>query len=338
VIIVIKDGVAIDAQPVTFNDEKALREKLLLKIDAILSGISEDESIVAWAEEFPIGKGEIDVLAIGDTGGIYLIETKLSENPSKREIIAQVLDYSSGLWGNFKDNKDKFLEEFEKKKKKGEIPKEAVFMRNLESNLREANFSIVLAMDNFDKQNESFRNLFDFLNRFTTDNLEFLVLELEHYTANGLEILVPKIHRYEKIGSVSVQKQIWPLEKIREQLEKIENLKLKERVSLMLDFAVKNNMFYRLTKRIYPGFGIAYKGKLILAVDNIHSGDIRPYLGQDRFPSDDIRRRFIEGLKELDVLQEQEQDHPLSRNYLQQITDEKFEKLLKFLEMFKAED
>ncbi|MEM4270311.1 MAG: hypothetical protein QW223_09385, partial [Candidatus Caldarchaeum sp.] len=177
-----------------------------------------------------------------------------------------------------------------------------------------------------------------FLNRFTTDNLEFLVLELEHYTANGLEILVPKIHRYEKIGSVSVQKQIWPLEKIREQLEKIENLKLKERVSLMLDFAVKNNMFYRLTKRIYPGFGIAYKEKLILAIDNIHSGDIRPYLGPDRFPSDDIRRRFVEGLKELGVLQEQEQDHPLSRNYLEQITDEKFEKFLKLLEMFKAED
>lgn len=60
--------------------------------------IEEWLQLMVLGREFPTDSGPIDVLAMDSDGVLYLIETKLYDNPDKRNVVAQVLDYGAALW------------------------------------------------------------------------------------------------------------------------------------------------------------------------------------------------------------------------------------------------
>ena len=61
--------------------------------------------------EFSTLHGEsIDHIGVDQDGDIYIIETKNYDNPDKRRVVAQIIDYGATFWSNRKD-----FEDFERK-------------------------------------------------------------------------------------------------------------------------------------------------------------------------------------------------------------------------------
>ncbi|GBC71563.1 hypothetical protein HRbin02_01348 [Candidatus Calditenuaceae archaeon HR02] len=339
VVIAVKNGKLMHTRFKTFRNEEELRDILVSNIDAIpVSEINEeDESIVAWCKEFPVeGVGSIDIVAVGDGGGIYLIETKLSGNFNRREVIGQVLDYASGMWKSFARNGKEFLERL-KNRSGADIPQEdGEFFRKLDENLTEANFNILIAMDGVDEQTKT---LIKFLNQFT--DLKFIALEIERYATESeeLEIIVPRLHGEEVTKIPRAQhRPDWSLEKVENELQKISDERLKERLSRILEFAKQRNIFHQLKNRQSPAFGIAYRGKLVLSIGT--DGGLFAYIGQNeikKYPSVDAWKGFVQSLKDLgfyppDFNPETQRDGRSSQRKLNDLSDEEFERFLKILD------
>lgn len=340
-VIVVRNGRRMHTRFETFRNEEELRYILVSNIDAIpVSEINEeDESIVAWCKEFPVeGVGSIDIVAVGDGGGIYLIETKLSRNFNRREVIGQVLDYAAGMWKSFARNGKVFLEML-KDRNGADIPQEdGEFLRKVDENLTEANFNILIAMDGVDEQTKT---LINFLNQFT--DLKFIALELERYATEGeeQEIIVPRLHGEEVTKIPRAQyRPNWPLEKVENEIQKISDEKLKNRLSRILEFAKRRNIFYQLKNRHSPAFGIAYRGKLILSIGT--DGGLFAYIGQNeikKYPSVDAWKGFVQSLKDFgfyppDFNSETQRDGRGSQRKLNDLSDDEFERFLKFLDEF----
>ena len=88
-----------------FPLEKKLEE--LISDENIMTnmtlGPDEDLTLIKLANQFKTNVGPLDVLAIDDSGNIYIIETKLINNGKRRETIAQILDYASALWSEYRN-------------------------------------------------------------------------------------------------------------------------------------------------------------------------------------------------------------------------------------------
>ena len=97
-----------------FPLEKKLEE--LISDENIMTnmtlGPDEDLTLIKLANQFKTNVGLLDVLAIDDSGNIYIIETKLYDNGDRRKIIAQVLDYASALWSEYRNNFKNFEVQF----------------------------------------------------------------------------------------------------------------------------------------------------------------------------------------------------------------------------------
>ncbi|MEM2423466.1 MAG: hypothetical protein QXM00_03180 [Candidatus Bathyarchaeia archaeon] len=120
-------------------------------------------------------------------GGIYLIETKLFKNPDRRKVIAQIFDYASALWNEYGSNPEEFLA----KVREGsyEIPEYEEFKRAVSQNLRDARYTIIVAMDNLTQET---KNLMEFLNKHT--DFKVLALQVERYVGGEIEVILPKIN------------------------------------------------------------------------------------------------------------------------------------------------
>ena len=296
-----KNGKLVDVKDQPFNNEKELKESLLSNLNIIpveeISG-GEDKTIVAWRTEFPLEDfGSVDILGIGDGGGIYLIETKLFQNKDRRKIIAQVLDYSTGLWKYYGYDPDGFLEKL-MESGYGELPEDESFYEKIKDNLRSGNYKILIAMDSI---NEQVKILIEFLNKHT--NLKFLALELKRYVGNGLEILIPYIYGKEITREPPPpQPPLWTPEKLKPEIEKVSDPQLKERLMKILDLALRKNVFDPSRGKI-PQFSIKHVGGKILHFD-VH-GSIYAFFGineMKKFPSNEDRYRFVEKLKALGLL------------------------------------
>jgi len=75
--------------------------------------IDEDLKLLIIAREFPTSSGPLDALGIDQYGNLYVIETKLYDNPDKRKVLAQIMDYGAALWSE--QNSDNFIEKLENK-------------------------------------------------------------------------------------------------------------------------------------------------------------------------------------------------------------------------------
>jgi len=296
-----KNGKPVDVKDQPFNNEEELRKSLLSNLNIIpVEEISdgEDKVIVAWRTEFPLGDfGSVDILCVGDGGGIYLIETKLFQNTDRRRIIAQVLDYSTGLWKYYGYDPDDFLEKL-MENGCGEIPEDEIFYEKIRDSLRSGNYKILIAMDSITEQ---VKNLIEFLNKHT--NIKFLALELKRYVGDGLEIIIPYIYGKEITREpLPPQPPVWTHEKLKQEFEKISDSPLRERLMKILDLALRKNAFDPSRAKI-PQFSIKHVGGKILNFDI--NGSIYAFFGVNeirKFPSNEDRYRFVEKLKALGLL------------------------------------
>jgi len=83
-----------------FKDEKPLKKLLienahLIPLDEIYP--KTKPKLYPISSELNTNHGRLDIIGIDQHGEIYIIETKLDDNKTVREIICQILDYASGL-------------------------------------------------------------------------------------------------------------------------------------------------------------------------------------------------------------------------------------------------
>jgi hypothetical protein len=104
--------------------------------------VDESESWYAWAREFNLDAGPVDVLLLSSRGRIGIVETKLSFNPERRrEVVAQVCDYALAL-------QEKSYEELPEKPiiNNTELPTE----NDIRESLALGNFLLIIAGDQID--------------------------------------------------------------------------------------------------------------------------------------------------------------------------------------------
>ena len=104
--------------------------------------VDDGESWYAWAREFNLDAGPVDVLLLSSRGRIGIVETKLSFNPERRrEVVAQICDYALAL-------QDLSYEELPEKPiiNNTELPTE----NDIRESLSLGNFLLIIAGDQID--------------------------------------------------------------------------------------------------------------------------------------------------------------------------------------------
>lgn len=152
-------------------------------------------SIATFVSEYPVPTGSIDLLAVDEDGGIFLIETKLHKNYDRRKAIAQLLEYASqlALHDTFESFEDKIYA------KTGMILSDLItdklgndgedVIGKIQNNLVQGKFTLVLVMDGFD---EATKDTIIFLNRNSKMNI--LGVELRRFVIDEeKEVFVPNL-------------------------------------------------------------------------------------------------------------------------------------------------
>ena len=214
----------------------------------------------------------------------------------------------------------------------GEIPENESFYEKIGQNLRGANYRILIAMDKVTKQ---VKNLIEFLNKHT--DLKFLALEIKRYVGNGLEIILPYTYGGEIIREPSPQPPIWVREKLEPEIEKISDLQLRERLTKIMEIALRKKAFDPSRGKV-PQFSIKHVGGKVLNFD-IH-GNIYAFFGINevrKFPSNEDRYRFVEKLKALkllpkDINPDDVKSGRILTKRLNDLTDDEFTQLITLIQ------
>jgi hypothetical protein len=131
--------------------------------------------------------------------------------------------------------------------------------------------------------------------------------------------------------------KLWTVELLQEQIDDISKEILKKRISQILEFAREKKVFAESLSRDPQFYLKSIDGK-VLAV--YFSGRLYAHFGSKevrKYPSDEVRRRFVEDLKRLNLLpQDINPDEVKSGKYLERklddLSEEEFTELLKILE------
>jgi len=202
-IIISKNGKnARKIEQTTVKEEDFLQRYVAANPESLpLDSIRDDLKLMVIGREFATQSGPVDVLAIDDEGGLYIVETKLYKNPDKRLVIAQLLDYGAALWKAYPTGDD-FLADLEQMLAlDGEnLSKRlsAFFgLSDLEveeiraavkQNLADGNLKFIVLMD---RVHDRLRDLILFINQKSRFNV--YAVEMEFYEHDGMEIVIPRL-------------------------------------------------------------------------------------------------------------------------------------------------
>lgn len=220
-IIISKEGKTNRISSSNFADEDRIQEFIHENPENLPYYSSEEESkILTIAREFPTSNGPIDVLGINENGDIYIIEAKLQKNKTRREIIAQIIDYGAAFWNDYRT-----FETFEEKlmEKNGksfyDYIKSSTVFSNLEDQeiesmkngiterLTDGDFKFVIVMDSVDSQIK--KNI-----RFLNQKSSFVIyaVSFAYYKTEGLEIFIPSLFGKEAEQNSTIKhrsRKIW---------------------------------------------------------------------------------------------------------------------------------
>lgn len=158
---------------------------------SVISKINKQESpLVIIGRELSVQSGAIDFLAVDIEGNLYIIETKLAQNPElRRTVIGQVLEYSSNLRDMPYDVFDKMCSRYLKEsltvkmqKAFPQSPDAGRYGEILRQKLKEGGFSIIIVANNV---NFEIQRLFNYIDEITAPRINFLVLEVNKYQLDG---------------------------------------------------------------------------------------------------------------------------------------------------------
>ena len=165
-----------------------------------LRELAGDSPPMIVGKEFPTSNGPIDLLAIDRHGRIYIIETKLDFNHSKRQVVAQVMDYAAALWRDFSTGAEEFIKAINNKYNIDlgnkliesfdlDENEAANITDNLAKSLREGSFKLLVLMDKID---EKLKDLILFIN--TNSQFNIYAIELKYYRKGQLAIIIPELY------------------------------------------------------------------------------------------------------------------------------------------------
>lgn len=202
-----------------YSNEAHLQELLNDSPDLIpTQDISEGKSSIKLSvREIGLpGSGSTDIIGLDELGNIYLIETKLAKNPEvKREVIGQILEYASFLWGKtyeefdalIKGKNGQYISEFFESKKYKDWEEES-FRQTIKSNLANGAFTLFIVVDEI---NDELRRTIEFLNHRL--NIEIYALVLRYFKeGDSVEIMIPQVFGSKPVvrtSSATRNSKIW---------------------------------------------------------------------------------------------------------------------------------
>lgn len=218
IIVTKNDQQTVKVTETTVPNENFLQSFIYDNPDTIpLYEISQDIRAFVFAREFATDSGPIDAVAIDGEGNLYVIETKLYQNPDKRKVVAQVLDYGSALWKQ-RNNFESFLENVNKHTQKrfgmDLQDKLAEFLAedredtqkiidNLKSNLEDGSFKFVVLMDTI---HDSLKDLIHYINK--NSQFDIYAVEYKFYEHDQYQIIIPKLYGSDQEKSVNIRKKV----------------------------------------------------------------------------------------------------------------------------------
>ena len=189
----------------TFVDEAELQQLLnessadLLPLDETLG----DERVV-YAREVRVGSGPIDLVGIGSSGSVTIMECKLARNDEiKRKVIGQVLDYAAALW---KTDLPTLESEFTRSARANPFVTlregfgdadsrwdEGACREEVQRRLREGDFRLLIAVDEIDTGLE---RIVQYVNQRSAGGrgLTLVALSFARYRHRATEIIVPETY------------------------------------------------------------------------------------------------------------------------------------------------
>ena len=252
------------------NDTKKLEKKSIELEDKLQNFLSSNPEIIPiddikpgaktiiLAREFPVKVGAIDILGVDKDGKIYILETKLAKNVTKREVIAQILEYGAYLYKSY--TSDEFIKKLDShiKEKENTTLKDKLSLLSIEDEEKEDFIEIM--KDNFnnkaykffivmDKVPEEVKNIIIFLNEISM--IDIYAVELEYYEDNDIKIVIPKlIGLVSKKELVSSETRIWDKESFFDAIkEEVNDEQIKSIFYELYRFAEENSCFSPWTGR-----------------------------------------------------------------------------------------
>jgi hypothetical protein len=189
--------------PLAYSNEAELQNLLdtgsseLIPADPYL-----DEAHVAFAREVSTMSGPIDLIGIGSSGSITIMECKLARNHQiKREVVGQVLDYAASMWEtdivalseSFRARAG--ADPFEKLRQQfGEDPgsfEEERCRSEVTRRLREGDFRLLVAVDRIDPE---LRRIIQYVNSRGGPGLglRLVALEFPRFQQGVVQVMVPE--------------------------------------------------------------------------------------------------------------------------------------------------
>jgi hypothetical protein len=187
-----------------YPTEEAL-ESLLAGSPELLPGLAATP--VVMARQVQTGAGPVDLLGVGLDGSIVVIECKLRANPEiRRAVIGQLLAYASSIWQTSAVTFEQAvgarlaqpLVAAARALAADDAWDETTFRANLERNLTDGRFRLVVAVDTI---TDELKRTIEYLNGHTITEIEITALEIGYLADDSIEIVVPRTFGTESIRS-----------------------------------------------------------------------------------------------------------------------------------------
>ena len=169
---------------VAYTNEEELQQ-VLGKSPELLDEYNELHTVCSSNNELRIPAGSIDLFMISETGDVIVVETKLSRNrESRREVVAQIIDYISSL-----AEMSYYELDMATKNRLGEVVDSIEADINLpkviDDNLRNGRIKLIIAVD---ESNDDLTRL----TRFLSDHTRFAIelIEIRKYRDGERELYV----------------------------------------------------------------------------------------------------------------------------------------------------
>jgi len=207
------DGDWSEPQTTGYENEASLQE-IIAGHPSLIPGVSSE---AVACREFSSGVGPADVVILDSSGDVTLVECKLATNPQvRREIVGQVLDYASRLWGMSVED----FEEMWRRASGTSASPLATFeergletRERLEEGLASGRMTIVLAVD---RVNDALKRIVEYLNSITIPEVAVFVMEFARAQHGTTQVLLPVafgvdlVQKKERVGRESRDR--WPTE------------------------------------------------------------------------------------------------------------------------------
>jgi hypothetical protein len=195
-----------------FPTEAAL-EMLLAQSSSLLPwGLGQGLALASQVQVPPAGTA--DLVGVGLSGEIVLVECKLRSNAElRRSVVVQIFAYASALWRMSYDafsiawsnarRKEPLLQAMQNLAGSADVEwSEEDFRDAVSANLAAGRFRLLVAVDEI---TDELRSIVEYVNQHTIPDLQLLALQLQYRKDGNVEILLPTVYGGEAVQSKQVE-------------------------------------------------------------------------------------------------------------------------------------